>query len=235
MNIRILAALLLAGLLHGCGGGGGGGSTAGPAAPGTSHLPNLAFSSGAPTTPGVPLVTPAVVGIADTGRRGQRRHRLECDVTFDGFLDANCGDGREGHFVVMTRATLAGVATGDFRGIGWIAGSLWQGSERPPFALGDFTKCAAIESWQNGLNAHGWPWIKPGSLSPQLVDGRTYRVVFESEPVPGGWMARLRVGDFDSGPVFDDNPNIDAEEQAIAFAALGASEVRVENVVSTWS
>ena len=191
------------------------------------ELPDLHFDDGAP----------GIVQVADTGRMTNlTRHRLECDVTFNGFLDANTGDGKEGHFVVQTRSTLANIPAGNFRGIGWIAGSLWQHGESAPFGIGDFTKRACIEDWQNGMKpSEDWPFLKPESVTPALEDGRTYHVVFQSFPTPGGWLTQLQMGDFNSGPVHSDNQNIDPAEQAVAFAALGKGRVSLTNIVSVWS
>lgn len=201
------------------------------------HLPAVSFVNRDPVTEAI-VLPPGIAFFPDTGRTAAHltRHRLECDVTFEWFMDANTGDGREGHIAVQTRTTPAGLRTGDFRAVGWIAGSLWQGAERPPFDLGDFTRCAGIESWQNGANPPGWPWVKPESVLPGLRDACTYHVVFESAPLPGGgWSLRLRVGEKDTDIVLDDNPNVDPLEQAVAIAALGAGSVRFDNIISTWS
>ena len=195
--------------------------------PSTMPLPDVSFDNGAP----------GIVQVADTGRQSdQTCHRLECDVTFDGFLEANTGDGKEGHLVIQTRSTLANIPSGNFRGIGWIAGSLWQHGEPAPFGIGDFTKKACIEDWQNGAKpSEDWPFLKPQSVTPPLEDGQTYHVVFTSEPAPGGWATRLWFGNFDSGIILSDNQNIDPNEQAVAFAALGKGRVRLTNIVSIWT
>ena len=195
------------------------------------------FVDGTPTSFSPTRVAPGVVACSFTGRRpGDVRHRLECDVVFEGFLDANTGDGKEGHLVVMTRSTLENIPTGQFRGIGWIAGSLWQHGEPAPFGIGDFTRRACIEDWQNGsLPSPDWPFLKPLSVCPPLEDRRTYHVIFESEPTSRGWAARFRIGDFDSGPIPSDNRNIDPAEQAVAFCALGKGRVSLINIASTWS
>ena len=192
----------------------------------TAHIPDVTFEDGAP----------GIVQHADTGRKaGQMKHRLECDVSFEGFLGANTGDGKEGHLVIMTRATLANIPSGNFRGIGWIAGSLWQGGGAP-FGIGDFTQRGCIEDWQNGAKpSEDWPFLKPQSVTPRLEDGHSYHVIFTSEPAPGGWITRLWFGDFDSGPIPSDNINIDLSEQAVALVAIGKGRVRVMNMVSTWT
>ena len=201
----------------------------------TTRLPDIEFADGVPTA-GLPMIAPNVVAFADTGRAPTASgHRLECDVTFLGFLAANTGNGKEGHLVVQTRSTLANLPTGNFRGIGWIAGSLWQQGQPAPFGIGDFTRRACIEDWQNGqLPFPDWPFLKPASVTPRLKDGYSYHVVFECKPAPGGWMARLRFGNFNSGWIASDNNNIDEREQAIGFAALGRGRVRLANIKSTW-
>ena len=194
--------------------------------PAGSNIADITLTEAAPT-----------LGVPVTGRQPWHggEHILTCDVTFDGFLAANTGEGKEGHLVVMTRATLAAVESCQYRGIGWIAGSIYQNEIPPPFGIVDLTKRALCESWQNGAKpSEDWPFLKPESVTPTLQDGKTYKVVYHSLPVEDGWIVNFQMGDYYSRNMKDDNMNVDRNEQAIAFALLGKGQVRIQNIVSTW-
>lgn len=198
------------------------------------NLPDLLFKDKIPSSlPGIEVVNNCLI-FKETGRKpGYDVHRLECDLKMTSFLEKNTGEGKEGHFVVMTRASEPGFHSGNFRGNGWIIGSLWQG-EAPPFGLPDFTKRACIEDWQNGINPEGWEFLKPKSLSHQLEDGKTYRVVYTSEKVEGGWNLSFSIDGFQSGPIFSDNQNVPVDSEVIIFASLGDGEISLTNISSTW-
>jgi hypothetical protein len=220
---RALAALLLAAYaLAGCGGGSD--------SPETLLAPEVVLSG--PYT---------IVPFEDTGKvPGSTSQELRFTVTFEDYF--RCVP--DGHVGVMLHADLSRIPTGQYRGVGWVAGrfgnSAWTTRKMP-----DLRPVAVVETWAVGDVGPEFDALLMPTLSPELQDWVPYEVTIRSYQAPQG----NRIGYRMVGPeglvvdteVADSNPVVDLSQPALAFFnATGAGaegcpyKVRFTRPTSTW-